>query len=160
MTQEQKKDGISLGSKDFLTLFLNGQMFGVPVLLVQDVLGPQRVTRVPLAPPEVAGSLNLRGRIVTAINLRRRLGLADYEDAARTMSVVVEHHGELYSMIVDSVGDVLSLPDGNFEKTPPTLDAVWRDVSGGIYRLEDTLLVILDVSGMLDALCQKEEHAA
>lgn len=148
------------GAKDFLTMVVDGQWFGIPVLRVQDVLGEQRVTRVPLAPPEVAGSLNLRGRIVTAINLRRRLGLPDLEKGGRTMSVVVEHHADLYSFIVDNVGEVLSLPDEDFEKTPPTLDRTWREVSLGIYRLKEHLLVILDVSGMLDALCGKEDSAA
>jgi purine-binding chemotaxis protein CheW len=149
------------GSKDFLTMSVNGQMFGIPVLSVQDVLGEQKVTRVPLAPPEVAGSLNLRGRIVTAINLRRRLGLEDMPAGKKkTMSVVVDHHGELYSLIVDSVGEVLSLPADDFERTPSTLDRIWRDVALGIYRLKDHLLVVLDVSGMLDALCVKDDHAA
>jgi purine-binding chemotaxis protein CheW len=148
------------GSKDFLTMTVGGQLFGIPVLQVQDVLGEQKVTRVPLAPPEIAGSLNLRGRIVTAINLRRRLALPEPEKKLKTMSVVVDYHGELYSLIVDGVGEVLSLPDADFEKTPPTLDKVWRDVSLGIYRLKDKLLVILDVSGMLEALCVKDDHAA
>jgi purine-binding chemotaxis protein CheW len=155
------KNGVAGGAKEFLTMIVDGQTFGIPVLKVQDVLGEQKVTRVPLAPPEVAGSLNLRGRIVTAINLRRRLGLVDLpKGQKKTMSVVVEHHGDLYSLIVDNVGEVLSLNDEDFEKTPPTLDRVWREVSMGIYRLKDQLLVILDVSGMLDALCVKEDHVA
>jgi purine-binding chemotaxis protein CheW len=155
-----KTDGTGDGAKDFLTMMVDGQNFGIPVLQVQDVLGEQRVTYVPLAPPEVEGSLNLRGRIVTAINLRRRLGLGPREEGKRTMSVVVEYHGELYSLIVDSVGEVLSLPDADFEKTPPTLDRVWREVATGIYRLKNDLLVILDVSGMLDSLMQRDDHAA
>ena len=145
--------------KEFLTMTLDDQLFGIPVLSVQDVLGEQRVTPVPLAPPEIAGSLNLRGRIVTAINLRRRLKLPDISKDKKTMSVVVEYHGDLYSLIVDSVGEVLSLPDSAFEKTPATLEKSWRDISSGIYRLKDELLVILDVSGMLDALCAKEDAA-
>jgi len=155
------KNMTSSGSREFLIMTVDGQMFGIPVLQVQDVLGEQKVTRVPLAPPEVAGSLNLRGRIVTAINLRKRLALPDLpRGSKKTMSVVVEHHGEPYSLIVDGVGEVLSLPDMDFEKTPPTLDRVWRDLSLGIYRLKEKLLVILDVSGMLDALCVKDDHAA
>src|SRR5690606_27232856 len=116
--------------------------------------------RIPLAVPEIEGSLNLRGRIVTAINLRRRLGLPPPPEGAKTMNIVVERHGHLYSLIVDNVGDVLSLPAENFEKTPPSLDRVWREVSVGIYRLKEQLLVILDVSGMLDALIVKEDHVA
>jgi purine-binding chemotaxis protein CheW len=147
-------------TKEFLTMVMGGQLFGIPVLKVQDVLGVQKISRVPLAPPEVAGSLNLRGRIVTAINLRCRLNLDDLPQGHKTMSVVVEHHGDLYSLIVDSVGEVLALPDKDFEKTPATLDRAWRDASVGIYRLKEKLLVILDVSGMLDALCVKDETAA
>jgi purine-binding chemotaxis protein CheW len=137
-------------NSEFVSVIVGGQLFGIPVLQVQDVLGPQRLTRIPLAPPEIAGSLNLRGRIVTAIDLRTRLGLPPSEDPKRSMSVVVDHGGELYSFIVDSVGEVLSLSGSVYERSPPTLDPLWRDVAAGIYRLEGTLLVVLDVARLLD----------
>jgi purine-binding chemotaxis protein CheW len=140
-------------SSDYLTIIIAGQMFGIPVLQIQDVLGPQKVTRIPLAPPEVAGSLNLRGRIVTAIDVRRRLGLEAAEDGkSRNMSVVVEQEGELYSLVIDRVGDVLTLYQKDFEANPPTLDPVWRNVSLGVYRLERELLVILDVARLLGSI--------
>lgn len=141
-------------SKDYLTVIIAGQIFGVPVLQVQDVLGTQKVTRIPLAPPEVAGSLNLRGRIVTAIDVRKRLGLEPRETTtvAKDMSVVVEHEGELYSLIIDKVGDVLTLYDKDFESNPPTLDPLWRSVSQGIYRLDNQLLIILDVARLLGSI--------
>lgn len=139
------------GHEDFVTMFIEGQMFGIPVLVVQDVLGPQKITRIPLAPPEVAGSLNLRGRIVTAIDVRMRLQLPQRApDAGAGMSVVVDMRGELYSLRVDQVGEVLSLPAARFERNPPTLDPLWREFSTGIYRLEEKLLVILDVPRLLD----------
>jgi purine-binding chemotaxis protein CheW len=134
---------------DFVSFMVAGQWFGIPVLKVQDVLGPQRITRIPLAPKEVAGSLNLRGRIVTAIDLRLRLGLERREKGQTSMSIVVEHHSELYSLIVDSVGEVLSLDAASYERNPPTLDPRWRDFSDGIYRLNGSLLVVLDVSQLL-----------
>lgn len=134
---------------EFLTVHIDGQLFGIPVLQVQDVLREQRVTRVPLAPPEVAGALNLRGRIVTAINVRRRLGLPDLEAGIATMSVVVEHENELFSLIIDKVGDVLALSQSGFEPTPATLDPTWRDMSTGIFRLESQLLVVIDVPKLL-----------
>ena len=134
---------------DFVTMTIADQLFGIPVLQVRDVLGPQRITRVPLAPAEVAGSLNLRGRIVTAIDVRRRLSLPIRPAEMREMSVVVDHGGELYSLIVDSVGEVLSLSGSAFEPNPATLDPQWRDVASGIYRLDGALLVILDVSRVL-----------
>jgi purine-binding chemotaxis protein CheW len=137
--------------EEFVTMFIEGQMFGIPVLMVQDVLGPQKITRIPLAPPEVAGSLNLRGRIVTAIDVRLRLRLPRRQEAqGEGMSVVVDMKGELYSLRVDSVGEVLSLPAAKFERNPPTLDPLWREYSDGIYRLADKLLVVLDVPRLLD----------
>jgi purine-binding chemotaxis protein CheW len=135
-------------SRDYVTIYIADQLFGIPVLQVQDVLGPQRITRVPLAPPEVAGSLNLRGRIVTAIDLRRRLHLPPRD--AKGMSVVVDLKGELYSLLVDNVGEVLSLSASTFEVNPATLDQTWREVSVGIHRLEGSLIIILDVARLLD----------
>ena len=139
--------------RDFLTLRVNGQLFGIPILQVQDVLGTQRVTRIPLAPPQVAGSLNLRGRIVTAIDMRRCLTLAANTDPnKKDMSVVVENDSELYSLIIDQVGDVLSLSDHDFENTPATMDPTWRSLALGVYRLPQELLVILDVPKLLNSL--------
>ncbi|MBR9973053.1 chemotaxis protein CheW [Magnetospirillum sulfuroxidans] len=137
-------------TQDYVTMFIDGQMFGIAVLTVQDVLGPQKITRIPLAPREVAGSLNLRGRIVTAIDVRLRLGLKRADEDNKGMSVVVEQGGELYSLMVDQVGEVLSLPVAKFERNPPTLDPMWREFSAGIYRLDDKLLVVLDVAKLLD----------
>jgi purine-binding chemotaxis protein CheW len=136
-------------SHDYVSVMIAGQMFGIPVLQVQDVLGPQRITRIPLAPAEVAGSLNLRGRIVTAIDLRTRLGLPKRPDGGESMSVVVDQGGEQYSLLVDSVGEVLSLSGATFERNPATLDSRWREVSVGIHRLDGSLLIILDVGRLL-----------
>ncbi|MEI6556853.1 MAG: chemotaxis protein CheW [Rhodospirillaceae bacterium] len=138
------------GNQDFVTMTIANQLFGIPVLQVQDVLGHQRITRIPLAPPEVAGSLNLRGRIVTAIDVRLRLGLPGRAKDKPEMSIVVDLRGELYSLIVDSVGEVLSLSTDDFERNPATLDARWREVSTGIYRLNNQLMVVLDVSRLLN----------
>ena len=126
-----------------------GQLFGIPVLTVRDVLSTQRITRGPLAAPEVAGALNLRGRIVTAIDVRWRLGLPPREANVPAMNVVVESRGELYSLIVDDVGEVLSVPESAYERNPPTLDPRWREVSGGIFALKGRLLVVLDVAAVL-----------
>ncbi|GIX09717.1 MULTISPECIES: chemotaxis protein CheW [unclassified Elioraea] len=132
----------------YVTLVVGGQLCGIPVLAVRDILGPQAITRIPLAPPEVAGSLNLRGRIVTAIDLRRRLGVGAASSAS--MSVVVEHQGELYSLLVDSVGEVMRLEAQERERNPPTLAPEWRGFSAGIFRLSGELLVVLDVAAVLD----------
>jgi purine-binding chemotaxis protein CheW len=132
----------------YVTLTVGGQLCGIPVLTVRDVLGPQAITRIPLAPPEVAGSLNLRGRIVTAIDLRRRLGVAS-AGSGTSMSVVVEHQGEFYSLLVDNVGEVLRLDPASRERNPPTLAPEWRGFSAGIFRLSGRLLVVLDIAAVL-----------
>ncbi len=136
--------------RDVVSVTIADQAFGIPVLQVQDVLGAQRITRIPLAPAEVVGLLNLRGRIVTEIDLRIRLGLPPRPTAKQAMSVVVDHGGELYSLLVDSVGEVLTLGTGDVERNPATLDPVWREVSAGIYRLDRNLLVVLDVAKVLN----------
>ncbi len=137
-------------SSDLVTMKIADQMFGIPVLQVNDVLSPQKITRIPLTPPEIAGSLNLRGRIVTVIDVRSRLGLPQLDAKLERMSIVVDHHGELYSLLIDQVGEVMSLSNADFEPNPPTLDKRWREVALGIYRLQQSLLVVLDVARLLD----------
>ncbi|HNS44144.1 MAG TPA: chemotaxis protein CheW [Alphaproteobacteria bacterium] len=139
-------------TKEYLTVIIEGQMFGIPILQVQDVLGELKVTKIPLAPPQVAGSLNLRGRIVTAVDVRKCLGLSPLEGTSKRMSVVVNHDDELYSLIIDSVGDVLTLHDKDFEQNPATLDLMWKSVSLGVYRLQGKILVVLDVPKLLLSL--------
>lgn len=135
---------------DFVTIYLAGQLCGIPILSVHDVLSTQEITVIPLAPDAVAGVLNLRGKIVTAIDLRRRLQLPGREEGENNMSVVVEYLGEPYSLLIDSVGDVMSFPEDAFERNPVTLDKCWQDVSNGIYRLEGQLMVVLAVEKLLD----------
>jgi purine-binding chemotaxis protein CheW len=132
----------------FVTLTLAEQLCGIPVELVRDVLKTPKITRIPLAPPEVAGSLNLRGRIVTAIDLRRRLGLPP-RPPAEQMAVVTEQGAELYAFLVDQVSEVLSLSTADFEPNPPTLALLWASQSQGIYRLKERLMVVLDINRLL-----------
>lgn len=133
----------------FVTLIVEKQLCGVPVLSVRDVLGEQTITRIPLAPQEVAGSLNLRGRIVTAVDLRRRLRLPPAPPGTPRMSVVTEQGGELYALLVDQVREVMSLKSSQFERTPPTLPGAWAAYADGIYRLPIGLMVVLDVGRLL-----------
>ena len=135
-------------------VIITGQLFGIPVLQVQDVLSQQKVTHIPLAPKEIAGSLNLRGRIVTAIDVRVRLG-ATVDETKKSMSVVIEHGEELYSLVVDEVGDVLKLTQDCYEKSLATLDELWKEISGGIYRLDKELLVLLDIPRLLKSVYPK-----
>jgi len=134
---------------EFVTMSVDGHLFGIPVHLVQDALKAQKITRIPLASREVAGVLNLRGRIVTAIDVRRRLGLPDRPSQEPGMNIVVEHGGHLYSLIVDSVGEVLTVDADTFERNPATLDPQWKAFCRGIYRLDGTLLLSLDVANLL-----------
>ena len=136
--------------RQFVTFTIGGQLCGIPVLQVRDVLAPRKITPIPLAPPEIAGSLNLRGRIVTSVDLRVRLGLPKGDVGRDRMSIVVEHHGDLYSLIIDSVGEVLDLSSEIMERTPATLDASWGRFSNGIYRLDAGLLLVLDIESVLD----------
>jgi purine-binding chemotaxis protein CheW len=133
----------------FVTLTVADQLCGVPVLSVRDILGEHAITRIPLAPREIAGSLNLRGRIVTAIDLRERLHLPPPPADQPRMSVVAEQGGELYALLVDQVSEVMSLRASAFERNPSTLPQTWAAFSNGIYRLENRLLVVLDVGKLL-----------
>ena len=135
--------------RQFVTLTVAGQLCGVPVLGVRDILSEQAITRIPLAPPEIAGSLNLRGRIVTAIDLRRRLRLPPAPTGAPWMSVVTEQGGELYALLVDQVSEVMSLRSDAFERNPLTLPPSWAAFSSGIFRLDGSLLVVLNVERLL-----------
>jgi purine-binding chemotaxis protein CheW len=139
------------GVTEFVTFTVGGYLFGVPVLRVQDTLIPDRIATVPLAPPEVRGSINLRGRIVTMIDMRRRLGLPESgRPAGNGMGVTVESGAELYTLLVDNVGDVITLPSHLREANPNTLDPLWRDLAGGTYRLENRLMVVLEIDRLLD----------
>jgi purine-binding chemotaxis protein CheW len=132
-----------------VSMRVGDQIFGAPVLEVQDVITPTAINVVPLAPPEVAGSLNLRGRIVTAIDMRCRLGVAPRASGDAFMCVIVERMGELYALLVDDVGDVLWLSGSTFEPLPVTLPGGWRALCDGLYRLDGELLLALDVGQVL-----------
>lgn len=149
-TRSRIANGPADETEEFVTFTIAGQLFGIPVLQIQDVLSSYQITPIPLAPPEIVGSLNLRGRVVTAIDVRLRLGLAARPKEAESMSIVAENQGELYSLMVDSVGEVLALSQSAYERNLPTLDAKFRTFSDGIYRLDKQLLVVLDVNRLLD----------
>lgn len=140
----------TVAQQEFVTLRLGQQLFGISVLAVQDVMRYQNIAHVPLSPEVFAGLLNVRGRIVTAYNMRSRLGLSAYAELEKIMMVVVDFQHELYALMVDSVGDVLSLPMKNFEKVPANMDPSWRSVAAGVFRLEKELLVILDVANVIN----------
>ena len=152
MTEAGDSSGkrVSNDSQEFVTLTIADQMFGIPVNEIHDVFSPQQITRVPLAAPEIAGVLNLRGRIVTVVDARIKLGLPPREEDASCMAVGIERRGESYGILIDSVGEVLRLTYEHYEANPVNLDARWQGVSRGVYRLDKNLLVVLNVDKIIE----------
>ncbi len=140
---------LSTVTLDYVTLTIGDQLFGVPVLLIHDVFSPQAITPVPLSRKEIAGVLNLRGRIVTAIDARNCLGLPPRAATETVMAIGIEKGGESYGLIIDSVGEVLTLSGEMYEPSPANLNERWKQVSRGVYRLDKSLLVVLDVDRLL-----------
>ena len=135
---------------EYVTVTIGDHLFGLPISRVQDVFVPDRLTRVPLAPAEVAGILNLRGRVVTAIEMRARLDLGTREAGRPVMAIGIELKGESYGLLVDAVGEVMQLAAGECEAKPANLDPRLGRVAAGVYRLESQLLIVLDVDRVLD----------
>ena len=135
---------------EYVTVTIGDHMFGLPIFRVQDVFVPVGLTRVPLAPPEVAGILNLRGRVVTAIDMRSRLDFGEREPGTPVMAIGIELKGESYGLLVDAVGEVMQLHNSACEPKPTNLDPRLSRVAAGIYRLEGQLMVVLDVDRVLD----------
>lgn len=134
--------------EQLVTMTVDDQLFGLPILSVQDIVETHNITQVPRTPSAISGIMNLRGRIVTVINLRRILGRND--DSASRMGVTVEFHGDLYTILVDQIGEVCLLDRSDFEAAPATLDPKLKQLCTGIYRLDGELLAVLDVNQILD----------
>jgi purine-binding chemotaxis protein CheW len=131
-------------ASQFCTFFLDNLLFGVEVQKVQEVIRYQEMTHVPLAPPVINGLINLRGQIVTAIDLRRRLGLPERETGKKPMNVVVRTSDGVMSLLVDEIGDVVEVEDGLFESPPGTLPQKSRELISGAFKLPQRLLLKLD----------------
>jgi purine-binding chemotaxis protein CheW len=132
------------GENQYCTFFLQGLCFGLEVMRVQEIIRHQPMTRVPLAPPVVRGLINLRGQIVTALDLRRRLDFPDRAEDSAPVNVVVQTPDGAVSLLVDEIGDVLAVRERDFELPPETLRGAARDLIRGAYKLEGRLLLILD----------------
>ena len=149
-TMSSKTPSVEGAVTEYVTTMIGGQLFGMPISRVQDVFMPERLTRVPLSSGDVAGVLNLRGRIVTAIDMRARLGLAKNEDGKPPMAVGVELRGESYGLLIDSIGEVLKLADDSREVNPVNLDPRLTKMASGVHRLDGQLMVVLDVDRILE----------
>lgn len=145
------------GSEDrqYCTFHVDRMFFGVEVLSVQEVIRFQELTRVPTAPAVVSGLINLRGQIVTAIDLRARLGLPPLPPDRRPMNVVVRTDdgsgvGGAVSLLVDEIGDVMQVEAGTRERPPETMPARSRELIRSVYKLKDRLLLVLDTQRAVD----------
>ena len=138
-------------SGQLATFWLDGDLYGVEVAHVQEVLKSQGLTRVPLAPPAVAGLINLRGQVVTAIELRERLGRPRRPQGTDAVVIVVRLHGEAVSLLVDAIADVVQVDAADFEAPPDTLDGQARELIRGAYKLDGQLLLALDVHKAVSA---------
>ena len=143
----------------FCTFIVADLCFGIEVMKVQEVIRYQEMTRVALAPRDVEGLINLRGQIVTAIDMRRRLGFPGRAEEELPMNVVLtaEHGG--VSLLVDEIGDVLELEDAAFEPPPRTLDASVHDLIRGVYKLEDRLLLVIDAEQAISVAARRSDAA-
>jgi purine-binding chemotaxis protein CheW len=146
----QKREAIEGATTEYVTAMIGDQLFGLPIARVQDVFMPERLTRVPLAPNEIAGVLNLRGRIVTAIDMRARLGLPKADIGGLPMAVGVDLRGESYGLLIDSIGEVMKLADDSREDNPVNLDPRMARMASGVHRLDGQLMVVLDVDRVLE----------
>lgn len=135
---------------EYVTAMIGGQLFGLPIERVLDVFAPERLTTVPLAPAEIAGVLNLRGRVVTAIDMRKRLGLDGRGPAEKRMAIGIEYLGESFGLLVDSVGEVMKLPAASRDAVPVNLEPGWARIASGVHRLDAGLLVVLDVDRVFE----------
>ena len=138
------------GEIEYGTAWVAGQLFGIPITRVHDVFEVERVTRVPLAPAEISGVLNLRGRVVTALDMRKRLGLPPREDNKKQMAIGIDCGGEGYGLMVDAMGEVMKLSASAMSGLPINMQREWAAISSGIYRLEDRLMIVFDVDKILN----------
>jgi purine-binding chemotaxis protein CheW len=130
--------------RQLCTFFIHGLLFGVEVEKVQEVIRYQEMTRIPLSPPAIAGLINLRGQIVTAIDLRHQLALPRRNAGELPMNVVIRRDDGPISLLVDEIGDVVEVEEQSFEHPPNTLDSKKREFIRGIYKLKRQLLLLLD----------------
>jgi purine-binding chemotaxis protein CheW len=136
--------------RTLVTFLVAGQLLGVPAVCLRHILVPERIDRTPGAPAAVRGRIDLRGRTATVVDMRARLGLAVRGDAKLGMGVTVEHRGELYTLLVDRIGDIVCPPAHAGDDDPSILDVAWRDVTSGVHRLDDGLVAALDLDRLLD----------
>ena len=139
------------GQGQFITVRIHNQLFGLPIATIHEVFVPEQITRVKLSPPEVEGVLNLRGRIVTMIDMRRLLRLPERESTS-LVAAGIDFHGESYGLIIDAVGEVLTVDGLSRQSNPANMDPRWAELVAGVYRVSGELMLVLDVDRALRAV--------
>ncbi|NQZ00332.1 MAG: chemotaxis protein CheW [Bdellovibrionales bacterium] len=140
----------------FCGFMIDGDMYAVPVLEVQEVIRAHPATVVPLSDTCIRGLINLRGQIVTPVNLRKVFGLTDYSEDQDYMNVIIKNNDSLYSIMVDEICDVIDVEGSSFESTPDTIDTRLRMYVSGVHKLEDRLLIVLDLKKLLNSINNQE----
>ena len=135
---------------EYVTAVIGGQLFGIPITRVQDVFDPDRLTQVPLAPPEIAGVLNVRGRILTVVDMWKRLDVERKGASNRQLALGVELEGESYGLLIDQIGEVLKVAAASREDSPINLDRKLAHVCAGVHRLDGKLMLVLDLDRVLE----------
>lgn len=148
------------GPKQLCTFIVDGLHLGIDVTRVQEVIRHQDMTPVPLSSRVVGGLINLRGQIVTALDLRQRLGAPSRRDDELPMNVVIRHDEGVVSFLVDEIGDVLDVDEASFEPPPETLDATSKALVKGVYKLEGQLLLLLDTERAMRVTDHAEDEGS
>ena len=147
--------------RQLCTFFLNERFFGIEVEKVQEVIRYQTITPVPLAPGVVRGLINLRGQIVTAVDLRRLLQVEDRQDGRLPINIVFQTWQGIFSLLVDRIGDVLEVDQSAFERPPDTLEGIARELIQGTYKLQGRLLLMLNVEKLFSpAILNRQRRVA
>jgi purine-binding chemotaxis protein CheW len=149
-----------IGARQFCTFFVDNNTFGLDIRHVREVLPCTALTPIPLAPPAIRGLVNLRGEIITALDLRELLGLPPPKGVLDTMHVIAHTHDDTFSLLVDKVGDVIEISEESFYHTPNTLPERVRKLLHGVYRLPNTLLLSIDIQQISNAVLNAVSTAA
>lgn len=147
-------------TKKYVQARVDGQLFGICAEHIEDVLLPQSCTEIPLSVNEIKGMINLRGRIVTIISVRRALGLPDTEEGVPTRNIVLNREGDLYSLEVDAVSEITDIAASEIRRTPDNISDRWKETAQGVYSMKNELMVILDLEKMFRLLAPSAQAQA
>ena len=151
MSEAELTEPVPERKKQFATFYLGERLYGIEVTKVQEIARSLPITAIHLAPPYVIGLTNLRGQVATAIGLRELFGLQSNSTSDR-MSVICKHEGNLLSLLVDRIGDVIEVSQNDFEEAPPTVDDLTRTFMKGVYKTNDSILSVIEINQLSNYL--------